>query len=50
MEVYVGRRGRDGWDARVGKVQGRNHGLKVGVQNNFSSEEGRRAGRGAGPN
>ena len=30
VEVYIGRRGRDGWGARVGKVQGRNHGLKVG--------------------
>jgi len=31
--------------ARVGKVQGRNHGLKFGAsQNNFSSGEGRRAG------
>ena len=30
VEVYVGRRERDSWSAWVGKVQGRNHGLKVG--------------------
>jgi hypothetical protein len=30
VEVYVGRRGKDVLGTRVGKVQGRNHGLKVG--------------------
>ena len=50
MEVYVGRRGRDGWGTRVGKVQGRNHGLKVwGVPKIFVRERAK-SGSGEGPN
>ena len=35
MEVYVGRRGRDGWGAREGKVQGRKHSLEVVLSKNI---------------
>ena len=51
MEVYVGKQGRDGLGTRVGKVQGRNHDLKVwGYQKKLFVLGRAKSGRGAGPN
>jgi hypothetical protein len=46
VEVYVGRRGKDVLGTRVGKVQGRNHALKVGVPKNIFVRGRAKSGRG----